>query len=232
MKTFVIILLLLILGLFQCSFASAKNDCVPVCDSGYLCHEGVCKSPCIPECTKNQLCVKGRCETGWDEGRQLDLNQYQDMEEKSAAASWALEFFIGFGAGHYYSGQTGWGIFGTLSSVFLVTGAGLTCGALAGDSINSINGDLFAAGMIIFLAGEIGHTVSWIAAPIVTSMDNKKKRAIKMQYQKSLLSDFYSSTTFNVTKISPKFRNDQVHLLRQGRHTEKPVIIQVLNLSF
>jgi hypothetical protein len=92
-------------------------------------------------------------------------------EQKSVAGAWALEFFVGFGVGHYYAGSTKWGIVGTASSGVQWTGIGILIASV-------YEGGLYylTPGIILTIIGSVGHTVSWIATISATEDRNLELR--------------------------------------------------------
>jgi hypothetical protein len=89
--------------------------------------------------------------------------------EKYAALALILEIFPSFGVGHYYAGNTMWGIAATVSNISIFMGLVMGMGSGGSDSDYSLPRTLA-------IMGVIGKVVTLFAAPIVTYNTNKEKR--------------------------------------------------------
>ncbi len=152
----------------------APSTCSPMCRTGFHCVAGRCVDGCNPPCAYGAVCRQNHCV---QPGGQADIVardnkgaitqlriQALENQKKSAFGAWALEFFLGFGIGHYYSGHTGFGVVGTLAGIALWSGIGLMASAK--------NEDDATGGRILTGLGAGFWFLSWILAPLFVALDN------------------------------------------------------------
>ncbi|MBU1243597.1 hypothetical protein KKD52_06380 [Myxococcota bacterium] len=90
--------------------------------------------------------------------------------EKWSILALALEIFPSFGVGHYYAGNTAWGIAGTLSNLLFYAGLASGGGYKEEDEGTS------KVTIVLLVIGGVGKLVTLAAAPYVTHKENERKR--------------------------------------------------------
>jgi hypothetical protein len=146
--------------------------------------------------------------------------------EKSPAVAFILEFFLGFGIGHYYAGNSNWATFG------LVSGISLYGGMIYLISSIESSGNNIALPIMLIVFGAVGKMTSMIAAPIVTSQNNEKKR---LKYYHSLRYN-NNNQIFRYDDSLPSFFNSSNTksgngTLGQSNHGAR-FMVPVLSLTF
>jgi len=166
------------------SVSSANQLCEPTCRSGYYCRDGECVSRCNPPCAAGERCTdQGECEAqrtaplpelsspGVVRAQPpfIDSSKLRSPYEKSIAGAFLLEFFVGFGVGHFYAGNPNWGLIGLFSNISLVYGI-----------VRTVE-DANALSIVMIAVGGLGKLTSFIMVPILVQADNKKKRQLYLQ---------------------------------------------------
>ena len=195
---------------------SSSKSCHPTCRDGYHCKEGRCVSDCNPPCRGNRVCnSQGKCVSPANSALRESLIR---QKMKSPAGAWALEFFLGFGIGHYYAGNSGWGAFGTLAGLLLWSGVGMLSSGLQVDTNCEHEGVdncsppvTVGIGALFAGLGGLGRIVSFIAAPILVSGNNRELEAQQMQAGNS-------SQSVPKPKMLPYFYVQQVHGGKKSYH--------------
>ena len=172
------------------------------------------------DCPQKHICKEGRCLSEATIGYMAT--------QKSAVASWALEFFLGFGIGHYYAGRVGWGVYGSIMSTIESVGIGLMVGYVRPDF--DCRG-YCVAGAIAFGVGELGHVISWIAAPILTASDNRKKLDMYLYPHKYKGNAYVRTNSLHVWSSTARER-ERLKYMRLFSTVESTVIIPVFGHSF
>ncbi len=94
--------------------------------------------------------------------------------KKSPLLAFGLEFFIGWGTGHFYAGNHGWGIYGLSGVLSMIYGA------------IQLGNNNFESALWFMVYGGISRLVNIVSAPLVTMHKNKKKKKkyiLKMRKQ-------------------------------------------------
>ncbi len=149
------------------SMTKIEGECRPECKEGEVCREGKCMPAERAEKLnlKKVYCDPLRYDTV---GENCVLKE--GLEPVSVAGAWALEFFIGFGAGGYYAHNTGIGVAGTVFSLMFY-------GGMAAIIVNNMNGEnlskeLGPFGMGFMALGSTGRLITVLAVPLYATQYN------------------------------------------------------------
>ena len=143
------------------SMTKIEGECRPECKEGEVCREG----KCMPAERAEKLNLKKvYCDPLRYEAVGESCVLKEGLKPVSVAGAWALEFFIGFGAGGYYTHNTGIGVAGTVFSLMFYGGmAAIIANNMNGENLSKALGPF---GMGFMALGSTGRLITILAVPM------------------------------------------------------------------
>ena len=142
------------------------------CPAGRVQVHGVCIIRCVPACAPRAICADGRCVPGltpYGRAPQLDPGSLV-----SSGTAWALSFFVGVGAGGWYTHNRALAIGGGIGSTLGWIGFGLLYHQYRDPGPEYLN---VVAGIILATIGTVSWVGGWVAAPFAARHHNRQVRA-------------------------------------------------------